>query len=476
MQRYIYVVFLSLFATLKFDVLAELQYSDRHSYSEDDNLNDVHHMYSDYGSNYHTYTDKNGDMDIPIILWWTSASLYPHPDRQGTVIQCGDVQCYSSANRKQLTDERTRGIMFYGTDFDPTDLPLPRASQHEWALFHEESPLNNFILNHNIFLKLINHTATFRRESDYPITTQNIYHPDFLTIKQPLPLTVKNEKRKKNNLAPVLYVQSHCEVPSDRDRYIEELMKHIDVDSYGSCLHNKDLPDHLVDPASNFEKDEFLELIQSYKFHLAFENAICKDYMTEKLMRPLHIGSVPIYRGSPNAKDWMPNDKSIILVDDFESPKELADYIKYLDTHDEAYEKYLEFKKPGGVKNKMLIEHLANRKWHVNIDGSMEYFRGFECHICHKLNERYTLEKAHEIDPTVELLPPKTANVSHLGCPQPYTSLGHPEDIKNTSDPWRKMEWVEMYWEGFDQARAVRNMLLNHETKPSKYKKYLRKI
>ena len=31
--------------------------------------------------------------------------------------------------------------------------------------------------------------------------------------------------------------------PSDRDIYVKALMEHIKVDSYGSCLHNKDLPE-----------------------------------------------------------------------------------------------------------------------------------------------------------------------------------------------------------------------------------------
>lgn len=52
-----------------------------------------------------------------------------------------------------------------------------------------------------------------------------------------------------------MYLQSHCDVPSDRDRYVQELMKHIDVDSYGACLNNKDLDnkdlwstDKMLDP------------------------------------------------------------------------------------------------------------------------------------------------------------------------------------------------------------------------------------
>lgn len=48
--------------------------------------------------------------------------------------------------------------------------------------------------------------------------------------------------------------------------------------------------------------DEFFQLIAKYKFAIAIENAICEDYVTEKLWRPLHVGTIPIVLGSPRIK------------------------------------------------------------------------------------------------------------------------------------------------------------------------------
>jgi hypothetical protein len=42
---------------------------------------------------------------------------------------------------------------------------------------------------------------------------------------------------------------------------------------------------------------KFLELLAKYKFVIAIENAICDDYITEKLWRALQLGSVPLYLG-----------------------------------------------------------------------------------------------------------------------------------------------------------------------------------
>ena len=62
--------------------------------------------------------------------------------------------------------------MFYGTSFNSRDLPFPRSAHHEWALLHEESPKNIYHYSHPEIMELFNHTATFKRESDFPLTTQ----------------------------------------------------------------------------------------------------------------------------------------------------------------------------------------------------------------------------------------------------------------------------------------------------------------
>ena len=138
-----------------------------------------------------------------------------------------------------------------------------------------------------------------------------------------------------------MYVQSACDAPSDRDSYVVELMRFIDVDSYGQCLHNKDLPPNIAEPVEGMFHEDFLALVGNvsiprtrlsvhafsylrervcpsvnlshtslrhaerehvylltelqqcvnvssllvagnYKFVLAMENAVCDEYVTEK--------------------------------------------------------------------------------------------------------------------------------------------------------------------------------------------------
>ena len=71
---------------------------------------------------------------------------------------------------------------------------------------------------------------------------------------------------------------------------------------------------------------------------ILFITGFCDDYMTEKLFRPLHVGSVPIYRGSRLAREFMPDNHSLIMTEDFASPKELAEFIHTLNENDAEYE------------------------------------------------------------------------------------------------------------------------------------------
>ena len=60
-----------------------------------------------------------------------------------------------------------------------------------------------------------------------------------------VPVNQKNSLQAKASYAPVVYVQSSCNAPSERDTLVEELSKYIAIDSYGQCLNNKSLPEQL---------------------------------------------------------------------------------------------------------------------------------------------------------------------------------------------------------------------------------------
>ena len=136
--------------------------------------------------------------------------------------------------------------LFYGSHFKPYNLPFPRKKEDIWALIHEESPRNAYILSHNETMNIFNITSTYSRNSNYPVTTQWLQCSDWLEDTEFLVSLEAKNKLRRRGMAPVLYLHSDCGVPSDRDHYVKMLQKYMKVDSYGTCLMNKKLPERLA--------------------------------------------------------------------------------------------------------------------------------------------------------------------------------------------------------------------------------------
>nr|CAD7197304.1 unnamed protein product [Timema douglasi] len=378
------------------------------------------------------------DLKEPVILWWT-----PFTGEKGRLKKCGNYLCYFTEDRNFHHHPLTKAFVFYGSKLDLLDLPLPRNGPSlDWSLLHEESPKNVPALSHKALLSLFNYSSTFSRYSHVPLTLQYLHSMESLIeTKYFVPTQVKNQLLSE--LSPVVYIQSGCNTPSQRDAYVEELMKYIPVDSYGACLQNKKLPENLLYPSDGTDSDEFLHFISRYKFALAFENAVCEDYISEKLWRPLAVGSVPIYMGSPS--DWLPNPDSAILISEFESPEKLAHFLKELNNDTVRYESYLGHKLDSvtlKITNKKLLSALSshskeNIDWGVNVEQ-------FECYIC---------QRAHiKMKGDTEL---SVLNESHYLCPPP--SL-HYRDLKMGDF------WSQMWKVGRCEARVVRNFINQNKT------------
>ena len=73
-----------------------------------------------------------------------------------------------------------------------------------------------------------------------------------------------------------------------------------------------------------------------------------------------------------------PDEKTAIEITDFKNPQELAKFINELNNNDAEYEKYLKFKKKGGVKNKILLDLMDKRKWGINNDRKKGIFNTVE--------------------------------------------------------------------------------------------------
>ena len=115
----------------------------------------------------------------------------------------------------------------------------------------------------------------------------------------------------------------------DRNRFFTELSKYKKVDSGGRFMNN------IGQPVSDKRKFQ-----SEYKFSIAFENNAYRPgyewYITEKVMEPMSVNSIPIYKGGDRICDDF-NTKSFINYHDFSSEKDVIEYIIELDKDDNKY-------------------------------------------------------------------------------------------------------------------------------------------
>jgi hypothetical protein len=136
-------------------------------------------------------------------------------------------------------------------------------------------------------------------------------------------------------------------------------MKEVKIDSYGSCLNNRQ--------GYGARMTDNVDAYKKYKFVIAIENSNCADYVTEKLVKAVESGSIPIVagrNGRPDYRRYMP-PHSYINIFDYPTIRALADDLKRIANNKTLYESYLWFK-----KHDKDVTHLRE----VTLDEKLKHF------------------------------------------------------------------------------------------------------
>ncbi|XP_046542447.1 glycoprotein 3-alpha-L-fucosyltransferase A-like isoform X2 [Haliotis rubra] len=193
--------------------------------------------------------------------------------------------------------------------------PPPRSANQMFALFSFEPP--TYLTIPSEWKDAFNWTITYRPDSD-------VWRPYGIVRKRPSGLKGKNyEKLVKEKTNSVAWFVSRCASHSQREKYVKELERYIDIDVFGKCGDAK------------CGRDCY-EKLKSYKFFLAFENSFCENYVTEKFFKTFLHDVVPVVRGGPNYKNLF-GGGYIIDSKDFANIRELGYYLNFLLTNDKAY-------------------------------------------------------------------------------------------------------------------------------------------
>ncbi|XP_025074259.1 alpha-(1,3)-fucosyltransferase C-like [Pogonomyrmex barbatus] len=292
---------------------------------------------------------------IKTILLWNS--MFGRKDfyfGKGDIFRdCPCNKCKVFSDRDYLNVEDYDAILFHGNEMSEYEVPQKRKVTQFYVYVNLESPANRKV-SQKYRMNYFNLTMTYRLDSDIPwtysvvedIKSGNVVAPstnaDWSAFYSntsvgdaidEVPSAISDTVRSKSK--PIIWFVSNCYDKSGRLKYVKELSKHISVDIYGSCgnlscKRDRDCFSNVAEP--------------NYFFYLSFENSFCNDYVTEKLTNPLRYNIVPVVYGDANYSQFAPPNSYVNALD-FESPKELATYLKYLSQDLQRYQSFLQWKK-----------------------------------------------------------------------------------------------------------------------------------
>ncbi|KRX74131.1 Alpha-(1,3)-fucosyltransferase 5 [Trichinella sp. T6] len=285
-------------------------------------------------NNNYNHSEQGATVQKPLlILMWENYSDAYITDE--FLSKCPQLNCRIHYDRSLV--KQSAAVVHYDRTINFYNMP-PRHRQlnQHYVFFLMETPHH---VSDKVFWKNnLNYytlTMSYRRDSD-------IFSPFGYLKKRDVPIKLSDDHLKmitksKTDLAACLV--SYCSTPSQRELYMAELQKHIDIHVYGKCGTRHCLKESSCPKDCQCEK----MIASRYKFYIAFENSVCKDWVTEKIFNRMDRYMVPIVFNRKIYEAHIPPD-SFIAVDDFDSPAQLADYLKQLDQNDDLYIKYFKWK------------------------------------------------------------------------------------------------------------------------------------
>ncbi|CAC5375203.1 FUT-1 [Mytilus coruscus] len=262
-----------------------------------------------------------------LIAWYQPPDFGNFKESTVRLQNCQYNNCALTTNKSLLSQSDV--LLFYHSTM-PRIPPNRTKYDQKWCFVTYESPYNvNRLYNASEWKNKFDWTMTYRQDSD-------VFSP-YSVVKARKGISRNNYsdifKEKTND---IVWVVSHCDTVSKRERYVNEMQKIINIDILGGCGKSRCSGSYL-----NCRR----RLSKRYKFYLSFENSLCTDYLTEKVFHVYgeSVNMVPIVRGAPNHKQYLPNG-TYISTSDFKSPIELANYLKNLSFSEERYLSYLKEK------------------------------------------------------------------------------------------------------------------------------------
>ena len=271
---------------------------------------------------------------VKLILYWQDEEYFEKSNRHADLCHQQD-RGFCKLTFDVSQHAKADAVVFHASRISITKPPFKKRRGQVWVARALESPphwLKGYASP--AWRGVFNWTMTYRTDSD-------IFSPVGRLVRFPTTVPKKYTAVASNKTKSIAWFVSKCDTTykygSEREKYVKELQKYIDVDIFGECGPHKC-------PKSDMSHCNDI-LTSRYRFYLSFENSLCQQYVTEKFFRSFREGIevVPVVLGGHDYKQYLP-EGTYINAADFRSPKDLAKYLLALSKDVHAYAAILERK------------------------------------------------------------------------------------------------------------------------------------
>lgn len=276
---------------------------------------------------------SNTTRDLPRILLWTPfygawiGALGSNAGTREVVTSACTPACLLTNDRTHLNS--SDAIVFHVRDIDMNGLPGSRWASQKWVFWSMEPPPYSLFPGFRYMANMFNWTMSYRFDSDVFVPYGRLTKTGNVSVEK----DHKELWRSKSEMA--VWMVSHCDTDGRREAYVEELKKHMSLHVYGLCGSH-------TCPQSKGSAC-YHEFERKYFFMLAFENSLCRDYVTEKFFTALKYDMVPVVFGDANYSRLAPPGSYIDALS-FATPRDLAQHLHSVAKDFQVYRGYFEWK------------------------------------------------------------------------------------------------------------------------------------
>ncbi|KAH3741711.1 3-galactosyl-N-acetylglucosaminide 4-alpha-L-fucosyltransferase FUT3-like [Dreissena polymorpha] len=281
------------------------------------------------------------DKQTDLILWVNPPDyLRQHDAYHLNFDHCKVNRCLLTYNKELFSE--ARAVIFNGHVLGYKQTSQVRHKDQLWVWWSNAPPSNYFQngdrWTYPPYREGFNLTMTYHHGSDIIMPFGAITVSD---VTQPLDWFAVADKKYKD---AVFIETNSCFARSERGEYIETLKLYINIEIF----HANDCHDSrkVWHCASRHYSDACYDIINEYKFYLAFEDALCEDYVTDQFFKHYNYNVIIVTRTGNvnNSTRKILKDATYINADDFRSAHELGEYLQELGRDMKRYANILETK------------------------------------------------------------------------------------------------------------------------------------